>query len=120
MKRRKKIMAVVLSIAVIFGTIIWQGKGDSRVLANTSSDAWELVWSDEFNDMSLNMDYWSYETSSMVGEVWKPSIIQREIMLSLMETISLLFQEEQLKMENQVGHLLELPQRRRKHFNMEK
>ncbi|MCI8956898.1 MAG: glycoside hydrolase family 16 protein [Eubacterium sp.] len=66
MKRRKKIMAVVLSIAVIFGTIIWQGKGDSRVLANTSSDAWELVWSDEFNDMSLNMDYWSYETSSMV------------------------------------------------------
>lgn len=63
MKTLRKMMAFVLSIVVMFGTIIWTGKGDTKVLADTSPDAWELIWSDEFNETSLNMDNWSYETS---------------------------------------------------------
>lgn len=63
MKRLRKMIALVLSIVVIFGTISWAGKGDLKVLANTSPDEWELIWSDEFNETSLNMDNWSYETS---------------------------------------------------------
>ena len=63
MKTLRKMMALVFAIVVMFGTIIWTGKGDFKVLANTSPDAWELIWSDEFNETSLNMDNWSYETS---------------------------------------------------------
>ncbi len=57
----------VLSIALFFSLIIWSCKDDDEVeptTENSGSDieGYTLTWSDEFNESSINMLNWVYET----------------------------------------------------------
>lgn len=58
--KMKKVAAVILAVAIIFGSISFYN-ADSSTEQVKAATAWNLVWSDEFNGTSLDKNTWSYE-----------------------------------------------------------